>query len=70
MFTLSCHCFIVVVVATGDKLSLLIAITWRRCQFIGVVDTGEQLFSSVVDTGDKHKAVNIYENFYNNLKWP
>ncbi len=33
-----------------------------------VVYTGEQLIAGVVDTGDKHRVVNISANFFKNLK--
>jgi hypothetical protein len=35
----------------------------------GVVHSGEQLITGVVDTGDKHKVANISVTLCLNLKW-
>jgi hypothetical protein len=36
----------------------------------GVIDTREQLITSVIDTGDKHSFANVSVNFPKNSKWP
>jgi hypothetical protein len=36
----------------------------------GVIDTGEQLITGVIDTCDKHLFANVSENFQKNSKLP
>jgi hypothetical protein len=53
---------------------LIPVINYRQCRcyrlliIAGVVVTGDKLVAGVMDTGNKHKVVNISANFNKNLK--
>jgi hypothetical protein len=58
------------VLFTGDKLFASVVRNRLKSGIAGVGYTFEQLIAGVVDTGNKHKVVNISANFCKNSQQP